>query len=236
MNELIKSKHRVRKFGEIFTPKWIAEKMLNLNGIDSELTKLTTTFLEPSAGEGAFLIRILEAKMNVAKTISTSKTEFNENTLIGLSTIYGIELLEDNVEKLNRNMLSMFMSMYSQMLISEYNSEPDARMIENAKLIIKCNMIQGDALKKINKYNEPLVITEWKLCPIKYNVRKIQRNEYTLDDIILQNGPMKSKKMDNEIDLLSGYFNDNTDEVVTNFFKYVPVKITDIYKEEKVKI
>lgn len=55
---LIKSRHRVRKHGEVFTPQWVIDKMMAIPGIKEKAEDIFATFLEPSAGEGAFLLAI----------------------------------------------------------------------------------------------------------------------------------------------------------------------------------
>lgn len=58
--KLIKSKARVQKHGEVFTPLGWFRKMLNAEGVKEACENLTTTFLEPVAGEGNFLVAILK--------------------------------------------------------------------------------------------------------------------------------------------------------------------------------
>ena len=53
---LIKSKLRVQKHGEVFTPQWVVDKMLSIPGIKEKAENIFATFLEPSAGEGEFHI------------------------------------------------------------------------------------------------------------------------------------------------------------------------------------
>ncbi|HEO0860675.1 TPA: methylase, partial [Streptococcus agalactiae] len=60
---LIKSKHRVQKHGEVFTPSWMVQKMLDTPGIKEACENVSATFLEPSAGDGNFLQAILERKL-----------------------------------------------------------------------------------------------------------------------------------------------------------------------------
>ena len=109
MNDnLIKSPDRVKDHGEVFTPKRIVNLMLDQPEIQAKINDLTATFFEPSAGEGAFLVELLKRKLKVARDKSTSASTFNTKSLLALSTLYGIELLEDNVEMLVMNMITTF--------------------------------------------------------------------------------------------------------------------------------
>lgn len=47
---LIKSKQRVQKHGEVFTPSWMVQKMLDTPGIKEACETVSATFLEPAAG------------------------------------------------------------------------------------------------------------------------------------------------------------------------------------------
>ena len=55
----MKSKHRVQKHGEVFTPQWVIDKMIAIPGIKEKTEDVFATFLEPSAGEGAFLLSLI---------------------------------------------------------------------------------------------------------------------------------------------------------------------------------
>lgn len=103
-DKLIKSADRVKDHGEVFTPKRIVELMLDQPEIQAKINDLQATFFEPSAGEGAFLVELLKRKLRVAMDKSTSAKSFNNKSLLALTTLYGVELLEDNVEMLVMNM------------------------------------------------------------------------------------------------------------------------------------
>ena len=61
---IIKSKERVQKHGEVFTPSWMVQKMLDTPGIREKTADIYATFLEPSAGDGNFLEAILQRKLS----------------------------------------------------------------------------------------------------------------------------------------------------------------------------
>ena len=71
---LIKSKKRVQKHGEVFTPSWMVQKMLDTPGIKETCENISATFLEPSAGDGNFLQAILERKLS-AVIMQRSRSE-----------------------------------------------------------------------------------------------------------------------------------------------------------------
>ena len=103
--KIIKSSDRVKDHGEVFTPKRIVDLMLDQPEIMKKINNLHATFLEPSAGEGAFLVELLKRKLKVAMSQSKSARAFNTNSLIALSTLYGIEFLEDQLIPLSKALL-----------------------------------------------------------------------------------------------------------------------------------
>lgn len=232
----IKSKTRVENFGEVFTPKQMVDRMLEQPEIKSKTESLTATFLESAAGEGAFLVEILKRKLHVADQESDNAKKFGEKCLIALTTLYGIELLEDNIVMLVMNMISEFNNIYIETVNRKYNEKADKHILNSAKIIIRANMVQGDALKREARDGSPIIITEWELLPVKRGVQKIQRTEYTLDAIIEGNGPtgtVQQRKAE-QLDLFSDS-EDFTPDLPTGDIEvechYVPVKISDVYKQ-----
>ena len=121
---LIKSKERVQHHGEVFTPKWMVEKMLAEPSIQEKIHDLHATFLEPSAGEGAFLKEILHQKLNYVDQIS-NKSNWKDNALWALMSIYAIELLRDNLVKARSAMLEIFINHYQAFTQSKLSNKTD---------------------------------------------------------------------------------------------------------------
>lgn len=98
----IKSKERVKKFGEVYTPDSIVCDMLD--GVLAELRKqeeytndkfIMETFLEPTCGDGQFLVRILDEKI---KAVNEVPEKDRPLALVkAMTTIYGIDIQMDNV-------------------------------------------------------------------------------------------------------------------------------------------
>lgn len=51
---LVKSKQRVANHGEVFTPSWMVEAMLDL--VKDETLRIDSRFLEPACGSGNFMV------------------------------------------------------------------------------------------------------------------------------------------------------------------------------------
>lgn len=159
---LIKSVDRIRDFGEVFTPKRIVDLMLDQPEISAKVNDLTATFLEPSAGEGAFLTEILTRKMQVALEDSTSVDNYEDRILLGLSSLYGIELMEDNYRMLRHNLYQTFAVNYLRGLKAKGQPEHGKpKVLKSAKTIIFANMVQGNTLTYKNVHDQPIVFSEW---------------------------------------------------------------------------
>jgi hypothetical protein len=148
---LIKSKKRVADHGEVFTPPWLVEAMLDLTG---ESDRIEARFLEPACGNGNFLIRILQRKLALVELKSRESSHDKKYlALIAVMSIYGIELLEDNIIECRNRLLNLF---------SDYLSiEPSDELYRAASRILHLNLIHGDALKMRTYDNLPIVFAEW---------------------------------------------------------------------------
>ena len=225
MNEkIIKSADRVKDIGEVFTPKRTIDFMLDQPEIHKKINSLTATFLEPSAGEGAFLVEILKRKLKYAIKVSNDPIEMQVNFLRVLSTLYGIELMEDNVEMLVINMVNTFRDMYFNIIDRLEQSD---KVLKSANVIISANMAQGDALTRKTATGDSIVFSEWK----SIGSDKVQRTEYTFDSIIEGGGPVGTVQNQSEqLSLFADPYADDESEK-HDIKHYLPVKWEDIYKQ-----
>ena len=164
---LIKSKERVQKHGEVFTPPWMVEKMLAEPGIQVKLQDLHATFLEPSAGEGAFLTEILRQKLLWVNQMTPpvvheleQLTRWKRNTLWALMSIYGIEYLADNLAKARENMLAVFCENYQQQRKRKLGRESE--LYRSARLVVELNVVGGNTLSHEGLHGRPIIFNEWR--------------------------------------------------------------------------
>lgn len=158
--ELIKSKHRVQKHGEVFTPAWMVQKMLNTPGVKEACEDIYSTFLEPSAGDGNFLEAILERKLN-AVTSNFDIRYWKTKSLFAIASIYGIEFLEDNLEVARSRMFLHYLDWYEDSFGVRLSSKTD--IYKSAHYLIKKNIVRGNTLTKRHPYsNELIMFSEWK--------------------------------------------------------------------------
>ena len=166
--ELIKSKQRVADHGEVFTPAWLIEAMLDL--VKSETSRIESRFLEPACGNGNFLVRVLERKF-AAVALKFGRSDFNRRhyALLALMCTYGIELLEDNITECRANMLDV--------LVDFLKIKETDDFYRAASYILSLNLVHGDSLE-MRKYNgEAITFAEW-----EYLGKGIfQRRDFRLD-------------------------------------------------------
>ena len=149
---LVKSRQRVADHGEVFTPDWMVEAMLDL--VRNESERIDSRFLEPACGSGNFLVKVLGRKlMTVQLRYGKSEFEMRHNALLGLMCIYGIELLRDNVAECRANMLKIFASHLNL-------SERDVFWKAGA-YVLSQNIVHGDARTMLNGEGMPITIAEW---------------------------------------------------------------------------
>lgn len=239
--EIIKSKLRVQKHGEVFTPKRIVNKMLDIPGLKDACENLTSTFLEPAAGEGAFLVVILERKLNVvSEKYNKDLTQYENYSLLALTTVYGIELLEDNAQTCAINMFQLYYDKYKEQ-VEHHSGQLKDKVLDSAKKIISLNICNGNFLTRKSVDGSPLVFSEWQPISMRKTSKniKIQRTEYTLDEIYenvkKENGRAINKFIQEPVQLdLFDFLEDKPENIneIQKEMRYIPVKIIDIYKEE----
>ena len=137
----VKSKQRIKDHGEVFTPDFIVNDMLDL--VKNETERIESRFLEPACGDGNFLAPILERKLEVVKKkYKSSKVEFERNALLAVSSIYGVELLHDNVSACIERLCKIVDDVYSKL----YKDKCNADFRKSVRFVLNRNILQGNAL------------------------------------------------------------------------------------------
>lgn len=166
----VKSKKRVRDHGEVFTPDFIVNDMLDL--VKDETERIESRFLEPACGDGNFLAPILERKLEVAKKkYKSSQVEFERNAILAISSIYGVELLHDNVAICISRLYKIVEDIYSKLY--KIKCKDDFR--KSIEFILSRNILQGNALNlKTADDKKYIVFSEWSFT----NGSSIKRRDF----------------------------------------------------------
>jgi hypothetical protein len=174
-NKQIKSRSRVVNHGEVFTNEREVNAMLDL--VKNETERLDSRFLEPACGTGNFLIEILTRKLSILKLkYRKSQYEYEKYSVIVVSSLYGIDLLKDNVDECVNRILKMYEDEHK----SIFKKEMDKKLKKVLNFILIKNIICGDALTMKNSSNEGLFFSEWSM---PFNDGRIKRKEYFFKDI-----------------------------------------------------
>lgn len=165
---LVKSKQRVADHGEVFTPAWMVEAMLDL--VKGETERIDSRFLEPACGDGSFLVQILRRKL-AAVELKYGKSDFERRhyALLALMCLYGIELLTDNIAECRANLVAIF---------AEYlNLAPSDDLYRAAFYVLSQNLVHGDARTMRNHDALPITFAEWGYL----GKGRFQRRDFRLD-------------------------------------------------------
>ena len=149
---LVKSKQRVADHGEVFTPAWMVEAMLNL--VKDETERIDSRFLEPACGSGNYLVQLLQRKL-AAVELKYGKSDFERRhfALFALMCLYGIELLPDNIAECRANLLEIF--------AAYLNLDQSDDLYRAAFYVLSQNLVHGDALTMRAQGDQPITFAEW---------------------------------------------------------------------------
>ena len=169
---LTKTKKRVADHGEVFTPEWLVEAMLDL--VKDETQRIDSRFLEPACGSGNFLVKVLQRKLAAVET-KYAKSEFERRhyALLAVMCTYGIELLEDNIFECRLNLLGVFTEYFGIGASDE--------LYRAAHHVLSVNLVHGDAMKMTTFNGVPISFAEWGYL----GKGKFQRRDFRLDMLTL---------------------------------------------------
>ena len=175
----IKSKERVADHGEVFTPPHLVEAMLDL--VKDETQRIDSRFLEPACGSGNFLIEILRRKLEVVqKKYGKSEFENRHYSLLAVMSVYGIELLADNIAECRQNVL--------EILSNHLSLNDDDALNEAASYVLSQNLVHGDAMTMNTNDGDAITFAEWGYI----GKGKFQRRDFRYD-VMTKNSAVKSK-------------------------------------------
>ena len=171
----IKDKSRVSNFGEVLTSKREVLDMLNL--VNTETSRLDSRFLEPACGDGNFLTEVLNFKLDILeKNYSKNQYEFEKFSIQIFTSIYGIDILEDNIISARERLFNQFFDLYNK----KFKSNINQKLLDCIKYILKLNLVHADALslKKV-KNDKFIIFSEWSLVN-----DKIKRRDFEFKNLI----------------------------------------------------
>lgn len=165
---LIKSKQRVTDHGEVFTPAWLVDAMLDL--VRGETERIDSRFLESACGSGNFLVPVFQRKLAAVEVkFGRAEHERRHYALLALMCCYGIELLQDNITECRANML--------EVLCGYLKLEESDDLCGAASYVLSQNLVHGDALTMRTSDDQAISFAEWGYL----GKGKFQRRDFRLD-------------------------------------------------------
>lgn len=175
----IKSRERVANHGEVFTGEREVNAMLDL--VKSETERIESRFLEPACGDGNFLAEILRRKLEAVKKASKYRgrvftADYEKKAITALCSIYGVELLQDNVETCIERLYSIWDKEYIKVM----KKEVDDNVRTVAKYILKKNILCGDTLTMLKADGTPIIFSQWDFV----TGDNVKRRDFRLDELM----------------------------------------------------
>jgi hypothetical protein len=182
LDSQVVSRQRVADHGEVYTAKREVDAMLDL--VRHETDRIDSRFLEPACGTGNFLAEVLTRKLNVVKErYSKTQLDFERNAVLAIGSIYGIDLLPDNIRDCRERLLDIFADQYQHL----YKDKARPECISTARFILSKNILRGDALNLKTIATEdlpetPIIFSEWALA----NGSLIKRRDFIFSHLVQQ--------------------------------------------------
>ncbi|AWW50569.1 SAM-dependent DNA methyltransferase [Polynucleobacter paneuropaeus] len=178
LDSQVVSRNRVTNHGEVYTNPREVNAMLDL--VKHETERIDSRFLESACGHGNFLIEILTRKLaTVESRYKKSQTEFECYSIIAVSSLYGIDILEDNVVDCRKRLLNKFIEFYDK----SYKSNKREECINSIEFILSKNIVWGDALTFQTASNppKPIVFSEWSPATEGF----VKRRDYSFEGLLI---------------------------------------------------
>lgn len=148
-----------------------------LDQVDQECARPDARFLEPACGDGNFLAEILERKLSaVTRESQKNIRQWERDAFVALSSLYGIDLLPDNVERCRERLLSVVTEKFTELFCDTLSQD----IKKSLRFVLKKNVIQGDALQFTTDARTPIVFSEWSAI----NASLVKRRDFKFEHLI----------------------------------------------------
>ena len=207
MESQIKSRQRVSDFGEVKTSEREVKAMLDL--VKQETERVDSRFLEPACGDGNFVVEILRRKLVAARKQATPPknkkpvpSEFERQSVMAIASIYGVDLLADNVELCRDRLFDIWNAEYEAVCRGESNE--DCR--RSVRFILSRNIICGNALTLMcvdenqQDTNEEIVFSEWSF---PFNDMRIQRKDFSFREMLNRSAESEDIRQTGQLSLFA---------------------------------
>lgn len=181
MEKQIKSRQRVAEHGEVYTAEREVKAMCDL--VSDECSRIDSRFLEPACGDGNFLAEILSRKLAaVKKKYKKSVIDYEKNALLAVSSIYGVDILADNVAACRERLFKMWRKEYKSVVKTAYSEDTE----KSIRFILSKNIVCGNALTLMCvdengiDTDTPIIFSEWAFIM----GANMQRQDFTFSELL----------------------------------------------------
>lgn len=181
MEKQIKSRQRVADHGEVYTAEREVKAMCDL--VSDECSRIDSRFLEPACGDGNFLAEILSRKLAaVKKKYKKSVIDYEKNALLAVSSIYGVDILADNVAVCRERLFKMWQKEYKAVVKTAYSEDTE----KSVRFILSKNIVCGNALTLMcvdengKDTDSPIIFSEWAFIM----GANMQRQDFTFSELL----------------------------------------------------
>ena len=170
------SRQRVAEHGEVYTAKREVCAMLDL--VKEEAERIDSRFLEPACGTGNFLVEIMSRKLEaVRRQFVKNRFEYDQASAMAVSSMYGVELLPDNVDACRNRLLTQYLETYRQ----HQHQEASPELERCISFLLRKNILCGDALTMLRDNGEPVTFCEWTFIGTG---GKVKRRDFELSELL----------------------------------------------------
>lgn len=195
MKKQIKSRQRVADHGEVYTAEREVKAMCDL--VSDECSRIDSRFLEPACGDGNFLAEILSRKLAaVKKKYKKSVIDYEKNALLAVSSIYGVDILADNVSVCRERLFKIWQKEYKSVVKTAYSEDTE----KSIRFILSKNIVCGNALTLMCvdengiDTDTPIIFSEWAFIM----GANMQRQDFTFSELL--NRDDEQTLLDDKID------------------------------------
>lgn len=181
MEKQIKSRQRVADHGEVYTAEREVKAMCDL--VYDECGRIDSRFLEPACGDGNFLAEILSRKLAaVKKKYKKSVIDYEKNALLAVSSIYGVDILADNVAACRERLFKIWRKEYKSVMKTAYSEDTE----KSVRFILSKNIVCGNALTLMCvdengiDTDTPIIFSEWTFIM----GANMQRQDFTFSELL----------------------------------------------------
>ena len=232
MAEQIKSKDRVADHGEVFTAEREVNAMLDL--VKQETERIESRFLEPACGTGNFLVEILRRKLDVVKKrYRSSRPEYEKYSVLAVSSIYGVDLLADNVQECQERLFEIWRDSYHEVC----KNDADEHCEEAVRFILQHNILCGNALSMMRvdengaDTEDPIIFAQWDLMTGDL----MKRRDYRLDVLMKENDDRENYILFDDEAMNADYWEEDPDtkEMIPKAIReYKPINYWEVQHGE----